>query len=188
MAEEAARNAMDEASRASRDAASGSRFSEQTPLMPWNAAGDARQSALKLSSEEAELTASIEETRAMLEELDEDAERDGLQDVLAKQADSEAELQTAQKKTAELTEKLSEINRKKDSITESERPKQERIGEMKVKQGSTEAELQALTNQIAERRVDRAASLREAETGGWKTQGVRNEIGGLRTISKRLAP
>ena len=41
---------------------------------------------------------------------------------------------------------------------------------MKVKQGSTEAELQALTNQIAERRVDRAASLREAETGGWKTQ------------------
>ncbi len=188
MAEEAARNAMDEASRASRDAASRITLLRTNAAHALERAGDARQSALKLSSEEAELTASIEETRAMLEELDEDAERDGLQDVLAKQADSEAELQTAQKKTAELTEKLSEINRKKDSITESERPKQERIGEMKVKQGSTEAELQALTNQIAERRVDRAASLREAETGGWKTQGVRNEIGRIENNIEALGP
>ena len=188
MAEEAARNAMDEASRALRDAASRITLLRTNAAHALERAGDARQSALKLSSEEAELTASIEETRAMLEELDEDAERDGLQDVLAKQADSEAELQTAQKKTAELTEKLSEINRKKDSITESERPKQERIGEMKVKQGSTEAELQALTNQIAERRVDRAASLREAETGGWKTQGVRNEIGRIENDIEALGP
>ena len=57
MAEEAARNAMDEASRALRDAASRITLLRTNAAHALERAGDARQSALKLSSEEAELTA-----------------------------------------------------------------------------------------------------------------------------------
>lgn len=151
-------------------------------------ARDARTAALRAQSEEAEFTAAIEESRALLEELDETAGSEGVREQLQAHDAAEASLREAERIASEAAEKVAGLDAERSRLSLAERPKLERVGEMKVRQGSLENELSALTTQIEQRRADRAELLAAAQEGGWTPAAARREATKLEHEIEQLGP
>ena len=188
MAEEAARNALDEAAGAARSTASRVELLRTNAAHAAERASDARWSALRAESDEAELSASVEEARAALEELDEEAGREGLRVILRSAEEAEESLRKALASRSALEEKISSLGARRAELERSEAPALERIGEMKVKQGSAEAALGVLSTQIEERRVDRRAALERAASDGLRPASAKSGVTRLENQMAALGP
>ena len=186
MAEESARGDLARAEQQTRDSEGRVRLTRAEAAHARQRAADARRSCVRFEAEEADLIASIEEARAEAEEIDEQAAEEGLQGVLAGHEEADRALSEATRLTAELSGRIAETQEAQRREAAAERPAMERIGELRVKQGSLENELQVFSSQLSERRADRLSLLAEAQRDGWKAAAVRTEIGRLERAADAL--
>lgn len=188
LAEEAARTESERAEEALRTRLSQIQLLRSDAQHARERAKDANDQRVRHESSEAELTASLEEARAELEELDEDAGRADVTGLVQRHDAAEKERELASAKLAQADQALAGLQASRRAISEAERPQLERVGELKVKQGALEAELSALTAQIEERRIDRERSLAEAAADDWTAAGAKREVSKTERQIEELGP
>ena len=125
---------------------------------------------------EEELRQKIETVSASLEELDEDSEKEGLQELLTKRESAAGAVEEAKRALEAIEAKLTESEKSLENMEELKRREQNRMADLIAKRGQHEVEYGTVKSRLEELDYDEAALRERYETERPKLNTLRQEV------------
>ena len=147
---------------------------------------EAQRAQLLAQNEQAELKEKIEEVTAALEELDEDSERAGLQELLAKREAAVVAVDAAKRELEKIEAQASEKEKLLDASEEEKRQQQNRMADLMAKRAQHEIEYGTVKSRLEEFDYDEAALRTRYETERPKLNALRQEVERIAQAMARL--
>ncbi len=137
---------------------------------------EAQRAQLLAQNEEEELRQKIETVSASLEELDEDSEKEGLQELLTKRESAAGAVEEAKRALEAIEAKLTESEKSLENMEELKRREQNRMADLIAKRGQHEVEYGTVKSRLEELDYDEAALRERYETERPKLNSLRQEV------------
>lgn len=137
---------------------------------------EAQRAQLLAQNEEEELRQKIETVSASLEELDEDSEKEGLQELLTKRESAAGAVEEAKRALEAIEAKLTESEKSLENMEEVKRREQNRMADLIAKRGQHEVEYGTVKSRLEELDYDEAALRERYETERPKLNSLRQEV------------
>lgn len=137
---------------------------------------EAQRAQLLAQNEEEELRQKIETVSASLEELDEDSEKEGLQELLTKRETAAGAVEEAKRALEAIEAKLTESEKSLENMEELKRREQNRMADLIAKRGQHEVEYGTVKSRLEELDYDEAALRERYETERPKLNSLRQEV------------
>ena len=137
---------------------------------------EAQRAQLLAQNEQTELKEKIETVSASLEELDEDSEKAGLQELLQKREAALAAVDQSKTKLSGVEAQVAESEKSLDSFEEAKRREQNRMGDLIAKRGQHEVEYGTVRSRLEEFNFDEEALRTRYETERPKLNALRQEV------------
>lgn len=137
---------------------------------------EAQRAQLLAQNEQAELKEKIEHVSAGLEELDEDSQKAGLGQLLAKREEALKSLDEAKAVLGSIESKLAESEKSLEAFEEAKRREQNRMGDLIAKRGQHEVEYGTVKSRLEELDFDESALRTRYETERPKLNALRLDV------------
>ncbi len=138
--------------------------------------GEAQRAQLLAQNEQEELREKIEHVSAGLEELDEDSQKVGLEQLLGKREQALKSLEEAKAVLTGIETKLSESEKSLEFFEEAKRREQNRMGDLIAKRGQHEVEYGTVKSRLEELDFDEAALRARYESERPKLNALRLNV------------
>ena len=137
---------------------------------------EAQRAQLLAQNEQTELKEKIETVSASLEELDEDSEKAGLQELLQKREAALVAVEQSKTELSGVEAQVAESEKLLDSFEEAKRREQNRMGDLIAKRGQHEIEYGTVRSRLEEFNFDEEALRTRYETERPKLNALRQEV------------
>ncbi len=137
---------------------------------------EAQRAQLLAQNEQAELKEKIEAVSAALEELDEDSEKAGLQELLAKREEAAGALDKSKNDLTAVETAVAQAEKALESFEETKRQEQNRMADLVSKRGQHEIEYGTVRSRLEELNYDEADLRTRYETERPKLSALRQEV------------
>ena len=137
---------------------------------------EAQRAQLLAQNEQQELNEKIEHVSASLEELDEDSEKAGLQELLQKREQAQLEVDEAKQSLTLIEEQVSSQEVALVEVEEAKRREQNRMGDLLTRRGQHEVEYGTVKSRLEEFNFDEEELRTRYETERPKLNALRQEV------------
>ena len=138
--------------------------------------GEAQRAQLVAQNEQVELKEKIQEVTARLEELDEDSEKAGLQELLAKREVAQVAVEAVKEKLTQIEASVAQAEKSLEAFEEAKRREQNRMGDLIAKRGQHEVEYGTVKSRLEELDFDEQALRTRYELERPKLNALRQEV------------